>query len=169
MSRRPGWGRTVGRGGRGKGNKTSPLTVPDCTLCESVKSWTSCDIGVGVTGGTLGCVSVREAPYWSCEAVCGLSVSGSGILAWISALTGVDAVVVAEFIELYRAAEAVVGSGSFSAKRGNREGEGILKPQPVGRWTVASKRTARNNQFSSLSGYKQPLSEQKKKKIPCHL
>lgn len=135
MSRRPGWGRTVGRGGSGKGNRTSPLTVADCTLCESVKSWTSCDMGVGVTGGTLGSVSTRGAPCWSCEAACGLSVSGSGILAWISAFTGVDAVVVAEFIELSGwAAEvvvvgpAVVGSGSFSAKRGNREGEGISKP-----------------------------------------
>lgn len=37
------------------------------------------------------------------------------------------------------AGPAVVGSGSFSAKRGNREGEGILKAQPVGRRTVTSK------------------------------
>lgn len=64
----------------------------------------SCDMGVGVTCG-------------SCEAVCGLSVSGSGIPAWIPALTGVDAVVVV-------VGPAVVGSGSFSVKRGNREGEG---------------------------------------------
>lgn len=40
------------------------------------------------------------SPCGSCEAVCGLSVPGSGILAWISALTGVDAVVVAEFVGL---------------------------------------------------------------------
>lgn len=97
-------------------------------------------MGVGVTGCGLGSASTRGAPCGSCEAVCGLSVSGSGSLAWISALTGVDAVVVAEFIGLSgRAAEvvivgpAVVGSGSFSAKRGNREGEGILKPQSVER------------------------------------